>query len=60
MDKEEASVSLSNSVYEATALIEKLEHAGKVSGNGHHIRQKIAEYAAQVLRDRWIEKKGGE
>ncbi len=51
---------LSNDVYGAAALIERLEYAGaspttpgKVQGNGHHIRQEITHHAQLVLMQRW-------
>lgn len=53
MTLETAQRAIENCVYEATALIEKLEHAGKVRGNGHHARQKIAEEAKDELTRRW-------
>ena len=62
MSLEEAEVLLSNAVYDAANIVERLEHAdtkpgmfysGKVSGNGHHVRQEIAAGAVKVLRERW-------
>ena len=55
MTLERAKSRLSNLVYEAAGLIEKLEQAGKVRGNGHHARQKIAQFAVDDLGSRWIE-----
>jgi len=48
-----AEASLMNAVYRATAIFERLERAGKIVGNGHHIRQKIAEKAVAELYYRW-------
>lgn len=53
MSLEEAQRQLGNQIYAAAALIEKLEQAGKVSGNGHHARQKIAQFAGEDLAKRW-------
>lgn len=53
MDLGEASSEIGNLVYEATYLFEKLEHRGVLSGNGHHMRQQIAEEAGKLLRERW-------
>jgi hypothetical protein len=53
MDLDTARTHLENAVYEAAALIEKLEYAGKVDGNGHHARQKIAALAGEELASRW-------
>lgn len=49
----EAEADLSNAVYAATELLERLEGAGLLSGNGHHARQSLAEHAVQELRRRW-------
>lgn len=51
----EAEAELSNLVYSATFLIERLEYAGKVRGNGHHVRQEIVEFATEKLKERWID-----
>lgn len=53
MDLATAETEVSNAVYEATRLIESLENAGKVRGNGHHGRQAVAVFAVQELRARW-------
>jgi hypothetical protein len=53
MSLKDAQVEISNKIYEATRLIEELEYAGKVSGNGHHARQKIAKFATDDLAERW-------
>ena len=49
----EAQRQLSNSVYAAALIVEKLETAGKIAGNGHHARQKIAQFAVDDLAKRW-------
>lgn len=54
LNYEDAKVIIENAVYEATILIERLENAGKVSGNGHHARQAAAKAAADILKERWI------
>lgn len=53
---EQAENELQKAVYEATAILEKLERAGQVSGNGHHARQKLAQMAVEELRSRWVAK----
>lgn len=53
MDFETAQAQIENAVYEATRFLEELEHAGKIQGNGHHARQKVAEFAAEELKSRW-------
>lgn len=53
----EAETAVVNAVYEATALIEQLQYAGKVSGNGHHARQHVAQCAVEELRKRWVSSK---
>ena len=61
MTIEDASAKISKSVYKATRLIEYLEFCkasdgGKrIRGNGHHIRQEIAEFAVKLLKERWDE-----
>jgi len=54
MDLNKAKNELSNAVYQATFLIEMLESVGKVRGNGHHIRQKLAKMVEDFLGERWI------
>lgn len=53
----DACADLSNEVYKSTQLYETLEYKGLVYGNGHHMRQKVAEFAVNLLKERWIEKK---
>lgn len=48
-----ADSTLSNRVYEATALFEQLEGAGLVRGNGHHMRQEVCQFACDLLKERW-------
>jgi hypothetical protein len=55
MTLEQAWSELSRSVYDATRLLERLERAGKVHGNGHHMRQKLATKAVKLLEERWID-----
>jgi len=59
MTLEEAMAFISNRVYEATAIIEQLEGAGLISGNGHHARQKLAGLAAEEIKKRWLGQKTG-
>ena len=54
MTLEDAQHEIQRRVYEATAIIEQLEGAGLLSGNGHHARQKIAEVASEEIKKRWI------
>ena len=59
MSLDDASAIVINQVYKATRIIEELEYCksndgGKrIRGNGHHIRQEIAAFAANLLKDRW-------
>lgn len=61
MSLDDASAEISNSVYEETRLIESLEFCKakdgckRIRGNGHHIRQEIAEFAVKLLKDNWEE-----
>jgi hypothetical protein len=50
---EAAEAQLSNDVYAASGLLEDLENAGLVMGNGHHLRQAVAAFAVAKLRERW-------
>lgn len=55
----EAETVLSRNVYAATRLIEELEYTKssrglkRITGNAHHLRQVIAEFAVKLLRERW-------
>ena len=55
LTKDEARQLVATAVYDATKIIERLQSAGKLSGNGHHARQQLAEHAADELASRWIE-----
>lgn len=50
---EQAAAKVSNEVYKATSAFEDLEAQGLVIGNGHHMRQRVAEFAASLVRERW-------
>jgi hypothetical protein len=47
---------VSTEVYKTTQFFEALETAGLIDGNGHHMRQKVAAFAADLVRERWNEK----
>ena len=55
MTKEEACNEISNEVYEASRLIETMECCRKVQANGHVLRQKIAQFASDLMDSRWVE-----
>jgi len=55
MTKEDAMTYISSLVYEASKVIETLENCGKCRGNGHHARQKVADFAAKEIEDRWLD-----
>jgi hypothetical protein len=55
MTLDDAVSNLSNRVYDATRIVEELEYAGRVRGNGHHLRQEIAAFAVKLLREQWEE-----
>ena len=48
---------LSNRIYQAALLFERLENHQKIHGNGHHIAQDIQNYTLKILEERWIGKK---
>jgi len=56
MSLEDAQAAIGDAVYQASFLFESLEGAGKVSGNGHHIMQKLSVHAQDVMAERWTEK----
>jgi hypothetical protein len=56
MTMKEAEAKISNDVYKATLLIEQLEGAGLILGDGHHMRQAVAAFAANLVRERWKNK----
>jgi hypothetical protein len=47
---------MSNRVYEACILFETLENRGLISGNGHHLAQKMAQEAVDLLKSRWVKR----
>lgn len=54
MDLETAVADIGNAVYMACSLYERLEGKRKIHGNGHHMRQKVAEFAKNLMEERWI------
>lgn len=54
VDQAEMEAELGNMLYAAGQLIEQLERAGHVRGNGHHARQCVAAFGVAELRARWI------
>jgi hypothetical protein len=53
MTLEQVLADVSNRVYEATRFFEDLEHSGQIWGNGHHLRQQLAEKAQALVLNRW-------
>lgn len=53
MDKESLAAELSNRVYDAALLLEQMEGAGLIGGNGHHKAQRVAAYAVQQMNEAW-------
>ncbi|MBK8132621.1 MAG: hypothetical protein IPK48_07860 [Gammaproteobacteria bacterium] len=53
MTLSDAENAISKSVYAATRMVEELEYAGRIRGNGHHLRQEISEFAVKLMRERW-------
>lgn len=52
--REGAEDKVRSAIYQAALIFERLEDAGKISGNGHHIAQDISNYAVEFLKKRWI------
>ncbi len=53
MSLEKAVTEITNQIYEATSIFEFLEHKGKITGNGHHMRQEVSKFAEGLMRSRW-------
>lgn len=54
LTEDQAAAEVERRVYDALGIFEELEIAGRIIGNGHHARQKLASAAAQDLRSRWF------
>jgi hypothetical protein len=54
---EQEASKLASAIYQAARPLEDLEMQGLVLGNGHHMRQQIAKFATDLLRERWQEPK---
>jgi hypothetical protein len=54
MSLEQAAAELGRRVFEATALLDQLQDAGKIGGSGHYARQDLARAARELIRDRWV------
>jgi len=55
LTQEQAVNIIEQAAYDACHLFERLEAAGKVRGNGHHMMQAIGAEAGKLMRERWIE-----
>ena len=54
--KEGAKAEVSNRAYQAVVgIFEGGEHLRKLRGNGHHMAQRVAKVAADLMDERWIE-----
>ena len=49
---EEIETQISNRIYTAALFFERLEHAQRVWGNGHHIAQNLSQKAIEMYRER--------
>ena len=56
MSKREAQKAIANDVYASCALLEHLADVGNLKGGGHHMRQKVAAFASDLMGERWKEK----
>jgi len=55
MDKEKLAAEVSEDTYHGcVAIFEALEALGKVNGNGHHMAQRVAEFAEDLFRKRSV------
>ncbi len=48
---------IENEFYRFSLVFEKLEHMGKLTGNGHHWAQYVSAYAKDILDKNWIGKR---
>jgi len=55
-DLQEVEEALQRFFYQAGLVWERLESRGLISGNGHHMAQKLAEAQVAELKDRWARK----
>jgi len=55
LSREDLAAELSNAVYAATALLERMEDAGRILGNGHHKRQRVTAFAVEEMLHSWRE-----
>lgn len=53
MSKTDLEAELSNRVYAAAILLEKMENAGRIVGNGHHKAQTVVARAIEEMRFAW-------
>ncbi len=51
---EQYATQISNAVYNATGELEFLTDHGLIDGSGHHLRQEVAKFAADLVKGRWI------
>ena len=56
MGLKDAQAEIGNRVYAACLLYEELEGVKLIHGNGHHMAQKVAAFAAELMAAQWIEK----
>ena len=56
VNAEDMARDIESAVLDATQVIETLEAAGLIVGNGWHIRQDIAKYAKDKVLERWRNK----
>lgn len=54
MERDAIRAELTNRVYEAAIFLEQLEVAGRISGNGHHKAQRVAQAAVEELQAAWL------
>jgi 20S proteasome alpha/beta subunit len=57
LTKDQAIDLIENAVYDTCHLFERLEGVNKVYGNGHHMMQKVAEFAGNLMKERWKDPK---
>ena len=53
MDQESIEAEVRKRVYNACLVFERLEDAGRIRGNGHHMAQDFSTMAANEIRERW-------
>ena len=56
MDYNSIKTEMENRLYAAAIMFEHLKGSQRISGNGHHMAQRVVRFCVDLLDERWIEK----